>query len=313
MYRLLFQNRAGPTEPMVIDLPALVIGRRDDCHVQIVEPGVSDHHATIERHPDGYYVRRLDSGGLVSVNGEVVTARRLSSRDELEIGPAHIRFEIVHGVAGGRYRRPVDRLQITATAVVAAVIVGQVALLGSMFSEYRPNKVKLDTARTAQLDQVGTASAGSSAPSTAASERPRSTGGTTAGTQPQAEPLVLNRMIRLVHVDRSDNGENVSVTIQAKAQVGERELDPSAVAICVQYAVVDGAGMGVDWLKPIWLPIPSWENFSSKTLSARFPGTGRELVGIVVRTYYHRQMQDVWGVPQSLRPLAPIPVAGGPP
>jgi len=298
---------------MVIDLPALVIGRRDDCHVQIAEPGMSDHHATIERRPDGYYVRRLDSAGRVSVNGEVVTEHRLSSRDELEIGPAQFRFEIVHGVVGGRYRRPVDVLEVAATAIVGAVIVGQVVLLGSMFSEYRPAKVKLDTARTAQPDQAGTGSVGSSAPPTAASEGSRLSGGATGGTQPPTEPPVLNRMIRLTRVDRTDNGETINVVLQAKAQVGERELDTTAVAICVQFAAVDGAGLGVDWLKPIWIPIPPWENFSSKTFAVRFPGTARELVGFVARTYYHRQMQDVVGVPPSLRPLAPIPVAGGAP
>jgi pSer/pThr/pTyr-binding forkhead associated (FHA) protein len=313
MYRLLFQNRVAPKEPMVTDLPTLVIGRRDDCHVQIVEPGVSDHHATIERRPDGYYIRRMDSAGLVSVNGEVVTERRLSSRDELEIGPAHIRFEILQGAASGRHRRPVDLLEVAATAIVGAVIIGQVVLLGSMFTEYRPSKVRLDTARGAQPDQAGAASAGSTAPPTTTAEKSRLSGGTTVGTQPVAEPPVLNRMIRLARVDRTDSGENVTVTIQAKAQVGERELDTAAVAICVQFAEVDGAGMSVDWLKPIWLSIPPWENFSSKTLAVRFPGTARELVGFVVRTYYHRQMQDVAGVPPSLRPLAPIPMAGGTP
>jgi hypothetical protein len=313
MYRLLFQNRAAPKEPMVIDLPALVIGRRDDCQVQIVEPGVSDQHATIERRSDGYYIRRLDSAGLVSVNGEVVTEHRLSSRDELEIGPAHIRFEIVHGMAGGRFRRPVDLLQVAATVIVGAVIVGQVVLLGSMFSEYRPKKVKLDTARAAQPDQAGPASAGSSTPPTVAPDKSRMPGGTTAATQPPAEPPVLNRMIRLTRVDRTDSGDSVTATIQAKAQVGERELDTAAVAICVQFAEVDGAGMNVNWLKPIWAPIPPWENFSSKSLAIRFPGTARELVGFVVRTYYHKQLQDVAGVPPSLRPLAPIPVPGGTP
>jgi len=299
---------------MVIDLPSLVIGRSEDCQVQIVEPGVTDHHATVERRLDGYYIRRLDDTGFVSVNGEVVTERRLSSRDELAIGPAHIRFEIVHGLPGGRYRRPVDLLEVAATAIVGAVIAGQLILLGSMFTEYRPSKVKLETARAAQFDQAGIGSAGSTAPPTATLEKSRPPAPTPpAQAQPPAEPPVLNRMIRLARVDRNDTGESVTVTIQAKAQVGERELDTAAVAICVQFAVVDGAGMGVNWLKPVWLPIPPWENFSSRTLTVRFPGAARELVGYVVRTYYHKQMQDVWGVPQSLRPLAPIPMAGGTP
>jgi len=124
---------------------------------------------------------------------------------------------------------------------------------------------------------------------------------------------VLNRMIRLARVDRTDLGESPAVTIQAKAQVGERELDTSAVAICVQFAAVDGAGLGVDWHKPIWLPIPAWDNFSTKSFTVQFPGPARTLVGFVVRTYYHRQMQDVVGVPPSLRPLAPVPAAGGTP
>jgi hypothetical protein len=104
-----------------------------------------------------------------------------------------------------------------------------------------------------------------------------------------------------------------TVTIQAKAQAGERELNTAAVAIVVQFAAVDGAGLGVDWRKPVWLTIPAWENFSSKTFTVRFPGTAHELVGFVVRTYYHRVMQDVAAVPPSMRSLAPIPSPEGSP
>ncbi len=56
---------------------------------------------------------------------------------------------------------------------------------------------------------------------------------------------MLNRVIRLARVERSDNGDVATVTIQAKAQAGERELNTAAVAIGVQFATVDGAGPGV--------------------------------------------------------------------
>jgi len=35
MYRLLFQNQAATAEPVVIDLPSVIIGRLADCHVQL--------------------------------------------------------------------------------------------------------------------------------------------------------------------------------------------------------------------------------------------------------------------------------------
>ena len=117
MYCLVFQNCVAPKEPLVVDLPSLVIGRHPDCQVQVAEPGVSARHATIERHADGYYVRRLDGSVDVWVNGDPVTERRLASGDELEIGPARIRFEIVHGAGVQRQRRHIDLLQLLATAI----------------------------------------------------------------------------------------------------------------------------------------------------------------------------------------------------
>ena len=100
MYRLLFQDRFASREPLAIDRPSVIIGRQVDCHVQLAEPGVRDHHATIERRPDGYYLRGLDSPNGVYVNGQAITEQRLASGDELEIGPVHLRFEIVHGAGG---------------------------------------------------------------------------------------------------------------------------------------------------------------------------------------------------------------------
>jgi pSer/pThr/pTyr-binding forkhead associated (FHA) protein len=311
MYRLLFQNHATLKGPLVVERPSLVIGRRADCHIQIAEPGVCDRHATIERQADGYHVRNLDSAAIICVNGDVVRKRRLASGDELEIGPVRIRFEIVHGVSATRERRSLDPLEVLAVAVVVAVIAGEIALLSSLFSGERPKRVKLDAARSQQAGQPGAATAVSSSPApvvAGASCPPREMA---AAAQPPAEPMVLNRMIRITRVDRNESGEAVSITIQAKAQVGARELDTSAVGICVQFAALSGSGSGVDWRKPIWVPIPQWENFASKAFPVHFPGAAREFAGFAVRTYYGRQLQDIAVSPPSLRPLAPNPLAGG--
>jgi predicted component of type VI protein secretion system len=309
MYRLVFQNDAARKGPLVVERPSLVIGRRADCHIQIAEAGVCDHHATIERQADGYHIRNLDSGAIICVNGDVIRNRRLASGDELEIGPVHIHFEVLYGVSATQHRRLIDPLEVLAVAVVVAVISAQIALLASLFSENRPKKVKLDAARNLQAAQAAAAASSSTAPAPAeAAHSPRPPA---VATPPAPEPTVLNRMIRITRVDRSESGEAVSLTIQAKAQVGARELDTSAVGICVQFAALGAGGAGVDWRKPIWVTIPQWENFASKAFTVRFPGAARELTGFVVRTYYGRQLQDIAASPPSLRPLAPNPLAGG--
>jgi len=313
MYRLLFQDRLASRGPLEIDRPSAIIGRQADCHVQLAEPGVRDHHATIERRLDGYYLRGLGNPNGVCVNGQAITEQRLASGDELEIGPVHLQFEIVHGGGAKRRRRPIDLLQVLAVAVVGAVIIGEIVLLGQMFSESRPKKVKLDAVRTTSSAHMGAAASGSSSPSASGFGEIPGAGDRVAPAPTIAEPSLLNHVIRLARVERSDNGDVATVTIQAKAQAGERELNTAAVAIGVQFATVDGAGMGVDWRKPVWVPIPSWENFSSKAFTVRFPGTAHELVGFVVRTYYHRVMQDVAAVPPSMRSLAPIPTPEGSP
>ena len=311
MYRLVFQNRAAPKEPVVVELPSLVIGRDAGCNVQLVEPGVSGRHAAIERQTGGYYLHDLDSVGGVCVNGKPVRESRLASGDELEIGGARLRFEIIHGTGGKRRGRPVDLLQVLAITIVLLVIGGQVVLLSSMFSEERPRKVKLETALVTHTDQAAVAPAEPMVTNPLALSGPRPPAAAVALVPPVAEPAVWNRMIRIARVDRSESGGTVSISIQAKAQVGERELSTGAVAICVQFATLDGAGSSVVWREPIWLPIPQWENFSTKSFTARFPGAPREFVGFVVRTYYRKQMQDIAAAPPSLRPLAPLPLLGG--
>jgi pSer/pThr/pTyr-binding forkhead associated (FHA) protein len=317
MYRLLFQNHVASKEPVVVDVSSFTIGRDTGCQLRLCEDGVADRHARIEQRADGYHLRDLNTPNGVLVNGQRASEHRLASGDELEIGAVRMRFEIVHGVATGTQRRPLDLLQLAAATIVVLVIAGQVALLSSVFSETRSRKMNLDTSRgwRGQQAVIGQAEpAAAAVPVTSAVSEPPPPA--RAPTPSAAVPTVLNRMIRIVRVDRSENEGVATLSIQAKAQVGERELDTSAVAICVQFAVPGGTAKGAAWREPVWLAIPAWENFKNKVFTARFPGAASELAGFVVRTYYRNQLQDIAVAPASLQsfvPLAPNPVPGGAP
>jgi hypothetical protein len=309
MYRLLFQSGVGSKEPLVVHAPLLTIGRDASCQLPLLVNGVADHHARIERRDDGYYLRDLNSPNGVSINGRLITERRLASGDELEVGSVRMRFEILHDLPGERRtRRPLDLLQFAAVTVLVLVIGGQIALLGSIFSETRPKKMNIDTKHgwRGQQAVIG-ADPTPFAPPAASDTSPSMA---SVGT-PVPVPAVLHRMIRIVRVERSESANSVAITIQAKAQVGERELDVSAVRMCVQFAAVDPTSSSVVWPDPIWLPIPAWDNFANKAFTVRFPGAPKDLAGFVVRSYYRNQMQDVAATPASLQTLAPIPMAGG--
>ena len=317
MYRLQFLNPVAPKEPMVVDSPSSTIGRDATCEIQLPEKGISDRHARIERRGNGYYLHDLDSPNGSFVNDERVLDHRLTSGDELEIGGVRLRFEVVYGSASGSSRRPLDLLQIAAATIVVLAIGGQIALLSSILSESRPKSLKVNASRDWRSAQAQAESAEPTiAPATpAASELHPASSATpppvNAPVSRAAVPNVLNRMIRLVRVDRGEIGGAAVLTIQAKAQVGERELDTSAVAICVQFAVSGGNGQNVTWRDPMWLPIPAWENFKNKVLTVRFPGAPGDMAGFVVRTYYRNQLQDVAAAPTSLQPPPPNPVPGG--
>ena len=313
MYRLQFLNPVVPKEPMVVNLPSSTIGRDATCEIQLPEKGVGDRHARIERRGDGYYLHDLDSPNGSFVNGQRVLDQRLTSGDELEIGGVRMRFEVGHGVVG-ETRRPLDLLQLLAITVVVLVIGGEIALLSSIFSESRPTR-KVNISRgwrgeAATTKSTESAAATAVAPDSASEGSTASPVSSPAGGAPV--PAVLNRMIRIVRVDRLESGGVATLTIQAKAQVGERELDTRAVAICVQFATSGGSAKPVSWRDPIWLPIPAWDNFKSKVFTVRFPGASGEMTGFAVRSYYRQQLQDIARAPTSLPP-APNPVPSGAP
>lgn len=296
MYRLVYQGRLADHPPRIVREPVLRIGRAATCELPLPEAGVSDQHAAIERRPDGYYLCDLDSATGVRVNDQPVRQHRLSSGDEFEIGPVRLRFEVLHGI--GTPRRAGDALQGVAVLIILGLIASQLAVLGWIFTKPRPAP-----ARRAAPAGVATPPSDLPVPAPVPVAQPA------VGSAPApARPVVLTRMIRLERVQETVEKERLLLTVQARAQVGERTLDPRAVGLCVQFAVRGADDARSVWRYPFWLRIPAWDNFTARTFTVSFPGTTAEYGGYVVRSYYRGELQDVAAQPNSLLALTPDPM-----
>lgn len=307
MYRLLFQGRDATRTPFVGRQPQVAIGRIAGCELQLVEDGVSDRHAALDRRADGYYLRDLGSANGVRINGQLVADQRLATGDEIEIGSVRLRFEIVHEPPPER--RTVDVLEWAASGVVTLIITGQIALVAWIYSTPRPVRgAPLETGKSPVLADAAQqpSPAGDRPGNPVSGTWPPATAKTAPADAPQV-PDVLNRMLKIQRVDRADGADKVTLKIQVKAQVGELQLDSAAASVCVQFFVAGGSGKLVPQ-KPVWLSAPAgWENFSTKTLTAQFAGTPPQCAGYVVRTYYRKQLQDAVAAPPSLLNAAPPP------
>lgn len=302
MYRLVFQDKEGSHKPFVTADAVMVIGRDADCQVRLTEAGISDRHAAIERREQGYFFRDLDSANGIRVNGQAVHEQRLATGDELELGSVRLLFEVVHERPS--HRLAFDPLQTAMIVIIVVSILGQVGVLAWILRDPRPRNMPVDASGQSTAQPAA-------APADALpASRPPDPPAPTAPAQASAivAPSSLYRMIRILRVDRADDGTGVTLTISARAQVRERELDAPATAICVQYFVRDTGGRPVVG-NPVWVTIPPWENFSTQAFAVRFPGQASQFAGFVVRTYYRRQLQDVLATAPQLAALAPNPIA----
>lgn len=75
----------GKGETYVLDRPAFVIGRADDCDVIIKDSRVSRKHAVIEQRADEYYLVRHAQHQAVLVNHQPVNETRLYNNDHIEV------------------------------------------------------------------------------------------------------------------------------------------------------------------------------------------------------------------------------------
>ena len=279
MYRLVFQPHTTARQPVAGDAAHLLIGRAANCGLCLTDAGVRDQHAAIERHDTGYIINDLTNSNSVRVNGIATTSQRLTTGDEIELGTVRLKFEVVHEPPPGR--RAFDLWQFFGIGLVAVLVVGQLALFAWIFSQPHPRNPHIDSI-TPKTPESTTTPVAAVAPTLVplSPSIPTITGA----------PEVLSRMLKIVHVERTDSA-TLRVTI--KAQVGDRQLDPKAVAVSVQcFPALPG---GTQWLT---IPV-TWENFKTKELLAHLPGL---CPNYIVRTFYKNQPQDVVTVPPAKTP-----------
>lgn len=190
-----------------------------------------------------------------------------------------------------------------AAAVVAGTIIGQVAIIAQIIATPRPRDVtKIAGNRTAALpaEEIAAAIAAVAPPAETSLPAPAP------ATAPAASvPAVLDRMIRITRIERTDAAAHVTLNLIVKAQVAERALDPSHVAISIQLFGFDGTGQPRPALDPFWVNVPAWDNFSSKSFAIRYPLPPSQFAGCVARTFYRGRPQDIAAMPPELFAVAP--------
>lgn len=86
----------GPN--LVLDKPILLVGRHQECDVQIPSRKISRKHCCIAQVSDYIVVRDLQSTNGIRVNGERTPEGVLRNGDELTIGNMKYRLEWTNGV-----------------------------------------------------------------------------------------------------------------------------------------------------------------------------------------------------------------------
>ena len=103
----------GPTmgARFMLDSPDLVIGRGEDCSIQIHDHSVSRRHAQLGHASDGYQVADLQSTNGTFVNDQPITNARLHDGDYLRVGNCIFRF-LAGGNVESEYHEEIYRLTI---------------------------------------------------------------------------------------------------------------------------------------------------------------------------------------------------------
>ena len=103
----------GPSmgERYELNCHPVVIGRGDDCEIQVQEHSVSRRHARIEFKDDGYYVHDLLSTNGTFINDRPIKEQRLRDGEYLRVGNCIYRF-LCGGNLEAEYHEEIYRLTI---------------------------------------------------------------------------------------------------------------------------------------------------------------------------------------------------------
>jgi FhaA, N-terminal domain/FHA domain len=75
-----------------LDGPEAMIGRAENAHVSLPDPGISRLHARIVREGDDFVVEDLGSTNGTEVNGQLIKRRRLADGDRVRLGNSTLQF-----------------------------------------------------------------------------------------------------------------------------------------------------------------------------------------------------------------------------
>lgn len=82
--KIVLRGVSGKQFGKTVALPRkLRIGRSSDCDLQLDDPGVSRHHAELERSQEELVLRDLGSANGTYVNGEQITERTIEVGDQI--------------------------------------------------------------------------------------------------------------------------------------------------------------------------------------------------------------------------------------
>jgi len=171
-------------------------------------------------------------------------------------------------------RHPLDGLQIAAAVCVAALVICELVLLTQVFRSHRSRGMRVQATEEVRVTPPPAAS--NAAPAIA-------TGAVTARTATASQP-VLNPALKIQQVQR----DGAALELQLRAQTGETEFAATASRVSVEWRLADGS------TRLEWIAVPvAWENFTVKTLAARYDGSMALLRGFTVRTFYRQKLQDM--------------------
>jgi len=189
-------------------------------------------------------------------------------------------------------RRPLDLLQVAAAVCIAALIAGEIAIFVFVFKQHRSRRMRVEASDVVQSAATNGAAAslkpgsGIVPATTNASTAAMATTPSSSGNVPAAP--VLNPALKIQSVQRT----GVKLQLKLRAQTGEREFDPRAARVGVEWQLADGTK------RTEWLALPAvWDNFTARTVQARFDGTATQLRGATVRTFYRDQLQEQTQLP----------------
>jgi hypothetical protein len=90
------QVDTGPESGKTFNLKkaSIVIGRREDCDIILIDTSISRSHARLELHRGGYTIYDLGSTNGTRVNGERITSKALMPGDKITFGTTVCIFKV---------------------------------------------------------------------------------------------------------------------------------------------------------------------------------------------------------------------------